>query len=728
MMDTHAHPATERPHPLFVCLFLALLSAAVWVHRIHVDRPTGFSIVLNSDAYRYFYPTAAFLHRELRQGNLPLWNPYQFAGQPFVGLHVPGAFYPPNVVLMGLLDPPHALAALFVLHVAIAGISTWLFTTCLGLGRPAALLAAITYMLSGPMLLGIYMTPFLTAQALLPAILYALHRLLEEARPRWAVALAVTMSFAFLGGHAQGFVYEAQFAVAYGVFGLVRIAAPGTRLRVIALAALAGLLTLGFTAPQLLPALELAARGTRGLHGVPVEVAARGHATGSGILWGLLGHFETYRWSRGQGPVRWLVTLPAATIPLLACGALSRRLRGYWVFFLAMAALVALFMLGDWGPVFPLYHRLPFGNLFRNPLRIAFLYSFLAAILIGIGMQGFAERGRAMGRRAAAVTGAVVLVAALTGVEIYARTKLGYGHPILGVSIPGVPTELVDYMRSRAGLPRVFVEQTTFLPRPMLLDKAGMMHGIFVVPDYEPNTTAAYLEYFGLSGGIWHGRLNVLSPKNPRPPQAMARLLDLMSVRYYAALDPLREPTARALAAFAGSPGVAVGSVRVFERPTALPRAYTVRDTIGVPDMQAALQRVTTDDFRPRDEAVVLAGDAPLAAPEPAGTSTSTAADQAEIIRYGTEEVAIRAACGARCLLVLTDLDYPGWHAYVDGATTTIRQVNALFRGIYLDPGSHEVVFRYQPTSLRVGVAMFVAALVVAGILARADRRAGRTV
>jgi hypothetical protein len=286
-------------------------------------------------------------------------------------------------------------------------------------------------------------------------------------------------------------------------------------------------------------------------------------------------------------------------------------------------------------------------------------------------------------------------------------------------------------MRSRDGLPRVFVEQTTFLPRPMLLDKAGMMHGIFVVPDYEPNTTAAYLEYFGLSGGIWHGRLNILSPKNPRPPEATARLLDLMSVRYYTALDPLREPTERALAAFAGSPGAAVGSVRVFERPAALPRAYTVRDTIDVPDVQAALERVTTDSFRPREEAVVLASgdasDAPLAAQEAAGASTGTAADQAEIVRYGTQEVVIRAACGARCLLVLTDLDYPGWRAYVDGNMTTIRQVNALFRGVYLDPGSHEIVFRYQPTSLRVGVAMLVAALVGAGIVARADRRAGGT-
>jgi len=729
MMDARAHrTGTHRAAAPAACLFLVVLSATVWVHRIQVDRPGGFGIVLNSDVYRYFYPTAAFLHRELRQGNLPLWNPYQFAGQPFVGLHVPGALYPPNLVLMGLLDPLYALAAQFVLHLAIAGIFTWLFAMRLGLNRLAALLAALTYMLSGPMLLGIYMAPFLATHAWLPAILYALHSLLDEARPRWAVALAVAMNLAFLGGHAQGFLYEVQFAFAYGLFGLARIARPGSRLRVIGLAALAGLLTLGFTAPQLLPALELTQRGTRGLHGVPLEIAARGGAAGTALLWGMLGHFETHRWVLGQGPVRWLVTLPAATIPLVTCGALARRLRGHWVFFLSMAVLVALFMLGDRGPVFPLYHLLPLGNLFRNPTRMAFLYGFLAAMLVAIGMQGFMESVRIPVRGRSVAAAAAALVTILTGVELYARTKVGYGHPILGVPFAGVPVELVEYMRSRPGYPRLFVEQTTYLPRPMLLDKAGMMHGIFVVPDYEPNTAAAYVKYFGLPGEISHGRLSVLSAKNPLPPEVMGRLLDLMSVRYYAVLEPTRDPTARALASFAGGSGLAVGSVRIFERQTALPHVYAVRQAIAVADVEAALRQVTKDSFQPHREAVVLAsgenaGDAPLSGRGRPDDDATEEGDQAEIIRYETEEVAIRAVCEARCLLVLTDLDYPGWRAYVDGSETAIHQTNALFRGVYLEPGTHEVVYRYQPASLRVGVWMLVVALVGAGIALRADCR-----
>ena len=37
-----------------------------------------------SDLAWYFVPTFAVLHRALTEGFLPLWNPYQFAGWPFL--------------------------------------------------------------------------------------------------------------------------------------------------------------------------------------------------------------------------------------------------------------------------------------------------------------------------------------------------------------------------------------------------------------------------------------------------------------------------------------------------------------------------------------------------------------------------------------------------------------------------------------------------------------------
>src|SRR5262245_10283370 len=65
---------------------LLLLAGAVWVQRIERDPHTARVERFEVDTYRYFWPTAAFVHEELARGHLPLWNPYQLAGQPFLAL------------------------------------------------------------------------------------------------------------------------------------------------------------------------------------------------------------------------------------------------------------------------------------------------------------------------------------------------------------------------------------------------------------------------------------------------------------------------------------------------------------------------------------------------------------------------------------------------------------------------------------------------------------------
>ena len=36
------------------------------------------------DTFMYFYPLRSFIHETLGQGRLPLWNPYLFAGTPYL--------------------------------------------------------------------------------------------------------------------------------------------------------------------------------------------------------------------------------------------------------------------------------------------------------------------------------------------------------------------------------------------------------------------------------------------------------------------------------------------------------------------------------------------------------------------------------------------------------------------------------------------------------------------
>jgi hypothetical protein len=54
--------------------------------------------------------------------------------------------------------------------------------------------------------------------------------------------------------------------------------------------------------------------------------------------------------------------------------------------------------------------------------------------------------------------------------------------------------------------------------------------------------------------------------------------------------------------------------------------------------------------------------------------------------------------------LVTGENYYPGWVATIDGEKTDIYKCNYLLMGINVPPGEHEIIFRYQPHSVLVGM------------------------
>jgi hypothetical protein len=63
----------------------------------------------------------------------------------------------------------------------------------------------------------------------------------------------------------------------------------------------------------------------------------------------------------------------------------------------------------------------------------------------------------------------------------------------------------------------------------------------------------------------------------------------------------------------------------------------------------------------------------------------------------GTEEVLVRTECPLEGLLVLRDSWYPGWMAFVDGKRTPILRINGCFRGVIVPAGEHKIRFVYRP-------------------------------
>ena len=66
-------------------------------------------------------------------------------------------------------------------------------------------------------------------------------------------------------------------------------------------------------------------------------------------------------------------------------------------------------------------------------------------------------------------------------------------------------------------------------------------------------------------------------------------------------------------------------------------------------------------------------------------------------------------------VLVLSEVFYPAWKAYVDGEERPILRADGTLRAVALSEGPHVVEFRYRSTQLAMGGLISLLALLIVG-------------
>jgi len=145
------------------------------------------------------------------------------------------------------------------------------------------------------------------------------------------------------------------------------------------------------------------------------------------------------------------------------------------------------------------------------------------------------------------------------------------------------------------------------------------------------------------------------------------------------------------------------GDVKIYQNLAVLSRAFIVHQARAVAGDEEALALMLDPAFDPARE-VLLAGT------EVAPLGPASGESSATVVSYEPERVEIEASLDSPGFLVLTDAHYPGWTVKVDGEPVPIEHANLYFRAVRLEPGDHQVVFSYAPSSARTGLAVGLAA------------------
>ncbi len=93
-------------------------------------------------------------------------------------------------------------------------------------------------------------------------------------------------------------------------------------------------------------------------------------------------------------------------------------------------------------------------------------------------------------------------------------------------------------------------------------------------------------------------------------------------------------------------------------------------------------------------------------------------ADQASVTEYGANQIRLKTSTETPGLLVLSEVYYPAWKAYVDGQPAPVYATDQLLRSVAIPAGEHEVELRYESWALRAGIAISLVALLALVALA----------
>ena len=162
------------------------------------------------------------------------------------------------------------------------------------------------------------------------------------------------------------------------------------------------------------------------------------------------------------------------------------------------------------------------------------------------------------------------------------------------------------------------------------------------------------------------------------------------------------------------------GDVKIYENLDVLPRAFLRFNWRWQATETAVWEALAAPDFAPRDELLLL-GDGP------SSTNPDYSLGEVTIIQDEPERVSVATQSDVAGVLVLTEANYQGWQAYLDGTATSLLPANGYFQGVMVPAGEHTVEFVYEPQSYRIGLAVTAVAaiiiLIMIGILGTATFR-----
>lgn len=696
-------------------LILAILIVPSFLVLIHLGEYAYSQSSVYSDLTISHLPYAEFIRQGLfADHQIPFWYPGLYGGVPLSGHPLAGLWYLPN--WLGILIPaPFGFNLEYGLHLLIAGLGMFLFLRGLKSGDFGAIIGAIAFELA-PISFAHFAAGHVSlcfAYSLTPWLMVAEVRADKDKRWQWTLITGAFLGMIILAD-VRWVLYAGLlwiFFRGYRYLTSGRERPPFFRWLLQILAT--SLIALFISAPFLLDFLDFTFLSTRTT--LTVADVAR-FSLPVDQLFGLVfpSPFSYVEW----------VIYPGVFVLFLAGWLLGSK--GGWkrLGFWGVLTLIALFIALGWINL----SWLPLANLARVPSRALLLVNFGAIVLAGMGLDALirGEESGILPRPASwlIITGimAMAVLVSLGVILITGTAPLefiwGMAAAILAFSLlmlwkgkligrrgflAGVVTILcldmggVSYMQihwmdqeqidQQGAVLATQVKEMAegsriYSPNYQLPQLAAERAGLEMISGIDPMQLVSFSDYLYEAANVQRGEYSVTLPPLNGDPIELSNLdvvprpteLGWMNVGILLTSQELPNPSGWDLVKV-------VDGTAIYKNLLVKPRAWVQNNDQVV---EEAFRRVTIIDYAPN---------------------------------------LIKIQANGPGWLVLAEVNYPGWKAYVDGEPEEIVSLQGLMRMIQLPPGKHEVEFSYQPRYLVPGVILGCLGWIAVILVTRKGRR-----
>jgi hypothetical protein len=741
-------------------LLAILFLVAIWLlffWRLFTPFQEDQASLEKGDFSGQFVAFGAYQYQRLTNGEIPLWNPYNNGGLPFLADTQAAVFYPPRLATIGLSKLAggwtyHALELEMVAHVLLYSLLMYTLVRRMTIGKSGSIIGGLVaaiianyggFLSSYPPL----QLALLEAGIWLPLVILGIYEATRTEKIRWAwlVLTGLALGLSWMAGHPQSSYFLTYLLVAFLAYRayLKQYRWANVLMGVVLVGVIAG----GMAAVQLLPGFEYLLRTSRAGFGFDNK--------GNGFPFRDIIQFifpnVTSQWSPLYFGIPGLV---------LAVIAVWRRLPG--ALFWGIVVLIALVLsFGANSPLFALlYNTLPGMRFFRGQERAAYLVANSLAILAGLGAAHLASWDseqwpiatrnirRALVGLVGLCSGAVVLVfnewinnnellnnnfnivilsaaiSALTLGLFWLMMKnpqvMLYRWLLVGLIVFELFTVNMDTETNYDSVPPS--EQLSFNPPPLIAQALADTDVPFRVDGYRSlhdNYGSLYqlADIRGISPLFLGSTHAIIQDGGLINPTAW----ELFAVRYvYTDWDTLPVPSE-----IIGAGEDRYGEVKLHQLTDPRPFAIMLYDTVQADNDNAARSILSDTNFNPR-QTIILSRAVDIELHDEAPEDTTVTVND-----FKSESLTIQVNTAANGILSVANPDYPGWKATIDGDPAEIIHAYGALQALAIPAGEHTVQFVFDPLSYRIGALVSIltwGSLGILGcvILVRRRRDAGK--